>query len=112
MSDEKKYEFAMTHPSERIPVTRATPPAEIKVSLLTMQHSSGFPDYFAQVRVENRTLEFFMSKSKGRTEYHVAELEWLFNNAPKPDILAFDADMPKGFDEYMNKLSLMEHERG
>jgi hypothetical protein len=79
--------------------------SEIKCSLLTMQHSSGFPDYFARVECDGRTLEFFMSKSKGRTEYHVAELEWLFNGKPKPYILDFDPDMPEGYAEWLEKVS-------
>ncbi len=50
-------------------------------------------------------MEFFMSKSKGRVEYHVAELEWLFNGAPKPYILDYDSNMPDGYAEYMDKLT-------
>lgn len=88
-----------------------TPPPSTQVSpepivcdVLTMQHSSGFPDYFTRVRVGRRELTLFMSKIKGRCEYHAAELNWLLNGAEKPHILDFPDDEPEGLSDYLKSI--------
>ena len=80
-----------------------TPP--IVCDVLTMQHSSGFPDHFTRVRVGERELTLFMSKIKGRCEYHAAELNWLLNGAEKPHILDFSDDEPEGLSDYLAALT-------
>jgi hypothetical protein len=76
----------------------------IVCDVLTMQHSSGFPDHFTRVRVGRRELTLFMSKIKGRCEYHAAELNWLLNGAEKPHILDFSDDEPAGLSDYLKSL--------
>lgn len=76
-------------------------PEPIVCDVLTMQHSSGFPDHFTRVRVGQRELTLFMSKIKGRCEYHAAELNWLLNGSEKPHILDFSDDEPEGLSEYL-----------
>lgn len=75
--------------------------------VLTMQHSSGFPDHFTRVTMGDRSLTFFMSKIKGRCEYHAAELNWLFNGGAKPYILDFDDTPPAGLAEYQAKCAAL-----
>jgi hypothetical protein len=76
-------------------------PDPIVCDVVTMQHSSGFPDHFTRVRVGRRELTLFMSKIKGRCEYHAAELNWLLNGAEKPHILDFSDDEPEGLSDYL-----------
>lgn len=76
-------------------------PESIVCDVLTMQHSSGFPDHFTRIRVGRRELTLFMSKIRGRCEYHAAELNWLLNGADKPHILDFPDDEPQGLSEYL-----------
>lgn len=73
--------------------------------VLTIKHSSGFPDHFTRVRKGDRELTFFMSKIKGRCEYHAAELNWLLNGAKKPDILDFDDTIPDGYTAYQSSIA-------
>lgn len=77
----------------------------IVCDVLTMQHSSGFPDHFTRVRVGERELTLFMSKIKGRCEYHAAELNWLLNGAEKPHVLDFSDDEPEGLSDYLAALT-------
>jgi hypothetical protein len=74
--------------------------------VLTMQHSSGFPDYFTRITLGERSLTTFMSKIKGRCEYHAAEFDWLLNGTPKPRILDFDDTEPEGLSEYLKSVAL------
>lgn len=81
---------------------------EAVCDVLTMKHSSGFPDYFSRVTVGDRSLTFFMSKIKGRCEYHTAELNWLLNGGEKPHILAFDDTEPEGLADYLKSIERSE----
>jgi hypothetical protein len=78
--------------------------ATVVCDVLTMQHSSGFPDHFTRIRRGDRYLTMFMSKIKGQCEYHAAELDWLLNGTDKPDILAFDYTEPPGLAAYREAL--------
>lgn len=80
-------------------------PEPIVCDVLTMQHSSGFPDHFTRVRVGQRELTLFMSKIRGRCEYHAAELNWLLNGAEKPHILDFSDDEPEGLSDYLKSIA-------
>lgn len=86
----------------------APAPEAVVCDVLTMQHSSGFPDHFTRVRVGRRELTLFMSKIKGRCEYHAAELNWLLNGADKPHILDFSDEPPEGLSEYLKSLEAAE----
>lgn len=89
------FDRAILSSIELKPVAGAVTEAVI-CDVLTLQHSSGFPDHFTRIRKGDRSLTMFMSKVKGRCEYHAAELDWLLNGAEKPNILAFDYTEPQG----------------
>lgn len=91
----------MREETQTPPPSSHVEPDPIVCDVLTMQHSSGFPDHFTRVRVGQRELTLFMSKIKGRCEYHAAELNWLLNGAEKPHILDFSDDEPEGLSEYL-----------
>lgn len=58
-------------------------PEEIVTSVLEMKTSAG-SDYFVQIKRGTRSLTHYKSQIKGRTEYSVAEFEWLFHGGQKP----------------------------
>lgn len=83
----------------------AQPAPAVVCDVLTMQHSSGFPDYFTRVAVGGRSLTLYRSKIKGRCEYHAAEFNWLLNGGEKPHILDFDDTEPEGLAEYQKSIA-------
>lgn len=80
-------------------LVEAPQPAPI-CDVLEMKHSSGFSDFYTMVRVGERSLTIYMSKTKGECEYHAAEFNWLLNGGNKPGILDFDYTEPEGLAEY------------
>jgi hypothetical protein len=80
-------------------------PVPIVCDVLTLQHSSGFPDHFTRIKRGDRYLTVHMSKIKGRCEYHAAEFDWLLSGAAKPDILAFDDTEPEGLSDYRKSVA-------
>jgi hypothetical protein len=80
-------------------------PVPIVCDVLTIQHSSGYPDHFTRIKRGDRQLTIYMSKIKGQCEYHAAEFDWLLNGATKPDILAFDDTEPEGLSDYLKSLA-------
>lgn len=66
----------------------------ITCQVLEYQHSSGHPDYYVSIERNGKQITPYKSKGKGRVEYSVAEWEWLLNDGPKPDILAYDDTIP------------------
>lgn len=76
--------------------------------VITMKHSSGFPDHFTRVRVGDRHLMTWMSKIKGQCEYYAAKYDWLLNGEKQPGIMDFDYTEPEGLAEYLKET---RHER-
>jgi len=98
------YEISLPYETAREIAALLRSAEPIVCDVLTMQHSSGFPDHFTRVRVCQRELTLFMSKIRGRCEYHAAELNWLLNGAEKPHILNFSDDEPEGLSDYLKSI--------